>query len=337
MATKNEKYIAGAIIIAIVVIAGYTYMQGMWTLPFTIGGGGNNFVPSDQDKDNYKQGIGRYNVFETFVDSMDIGTVRTTVTNYVVKWYTKQGTLWTYKETGNNKYVTLTAADSGWLWVVVTIPSGQAYYVDYQKVLAGNDFVKGYLYADMDADGKKEFCFQYDMKNQPIPNSGYPAVSFNGFLLTYDASFTGLNNLSNATAIGGTTTTKFYDYYLAFASTKKGVGIYKVELKFGTTDETKCKLDKLNIPGIGYVDDSQFTTTTTASDIRYTYTITSSFDNALYVRYGANDNNRYDMTLSVEYTLASGDDILVTLTVYYLVAQTEAGTSTSDTFYAQYS
>lgn len=340
MKKSERNMLLGGLVVILLIgwLGGYFAQYGFPAPSFQMGGNNNqNPVFTDVDKENYKKGIGRFHVYETVVDSLDIATERTSATNYKVYWYTRQGTQWIYHETGDDKYVTLTQGDAGTLWVVMTIPSGQAYYVDYQKIVTNNQYINSYLYVDVDADGEKEFAFPYDMKNQPIPNSGYPAITFMGFLLTYDSSFTGLNDLGNETGIGGTTTTKFKDYYLAFNAAKKGVAIYKVEVKITSTDETKIKLDKLNIPGLGYLDDSAFTKTFTASDIRYTYTISNSFDGALYLKHPSNSQNRYDMTLGLEYTLTSGDDILVTLTVYYLVAQTEAGTSTSDSFYAQYS
>jgi hypothetical protein len=316
-------------------MGGFLAQFGFPAPSFNFNNGGGPPI-TDQQKSDYQNGIGRWNVYESVSDSLDPATVRTSATNYKLYWYTRQGTQWIYKETGTNKYVTLTPQDGGILWVVVVIPSGQAYYVDYQKIKSNNGgYVTDYQYTDVDGDGVKEFAFAYNMKGQPIPNSGYPSVTFLGFLLTYDASFTGLNNLANATGIGSTTTTKFYDYYLAFSAAKKGVGIYKVEVKVTSTDETKVRLKKLNVPGLGYLDGSVFTKTVTATDYRYDYQIATNFDGALYLSYATNTNNRYDSTLSLEYTLTHPDDILITLTYYYFVAQTEAGASVTDTFYAQ--
>jgi len=332
----NEKkwlaiIIGAALLLAYLggVFAQYGYPAPTWQM-----GGQPDVKFTDVDKENYKKGIGRFHVYETVVDSLDIATERTTATNYKIYWYTRQGTQWIYHETGDDKYVTLTPGDGGVLWIVVTIPSGQAFYVDYQKIVTNNQYVNSYLYIDADADGVKEFAFPYDMKNQPIPNSGYPAITFMGFILTYEASFTGLVDVANVTSIGTATVTKFYDYYLSFATAKSAVAIYKIEVLMNWTDETKMRLKKLNVPGLGYLDGSEFTKTFTASDIRYTYTITNNFDGAIYLKYPSNAQNRFDMTLGLEWTLATDDFIRVQTTVYYLVAQTEAGASTSDYFQA---
>lgn len=291
---------------------------------------------TDTDKENYDKGVGRWNVYETVADSLDPATIKTSGTHYKLYWYSRRGTTWVYHETGNNKYVTLTPEDGGYLWVCFEGGlSGQAFYIDYAKILATNSYIENYEYTDVTGDGIKDFCFKYNMKGHAVPNSGYPSITFLGFLLTYDASFTGLNDLANATGIGTSTVTKYYDYYLSFSAAKKGVAIWKVEVKITSTDETKVRLKKLNIPGIGYLDGSMFDKLYTATDYRYVYTVSKSFDGALCLKYASNTQNRFDMTLGLEYTLVHPDDILITTTVYYLVAPTEAGATVSDSFYAQ--
>ncbi len=332
---KSERNILIAIILIAIVVYGYT--QGWF----------NQFLPSQStvpppqtttpgERQNYEQGIGTYNVRTSAHCSLDMATTYTIGTNCKVYWYKRHGTEWISVATGDNQYVTLKPEDNGYLWIVVTIPSGQNYYVDYQKILSANSpDVDMYLYTDVDGDLVKEFAFRYNVKGVAIPSSGYPVVWFYVFLLPYDTSFTGLNDLSNDTGIGGSTTTKYYDYYLAFSASKKAVAIYKVELRIGTTDETKFEFKRLEIPGIGLVDGKAFTETITTSDIRYTYTISTSFDGALYLSLMPNQQNKFWSRLTIEWHLSSGDEIQVTLIYYYFDA-TESGQSTSDSFYATY-
>lgn len=339
---KNEKTAIGVIIVVALVIA---YFGGFLTQfglppPAFQAGGPTQVQISDQDKENYAKGIGRWNVYETVSDSLDPAVTRTSATNYKLYWYTRQGTTWIYHETGNNKYVSLTPADTGYLWVVVTIPSAQAFYVDYPKIVSTNQYIDQYMYTDVDGDGVKEFAFRYDMKGHAIPNSGYPSITFLGFILTYEASFPGITHwnstsLGNSTSIGTTTVSKFYSYYFTFATAKSAIGIYKVEFKINGTDITKARLKKFNVPSLGFIDGSLFTQTITGTDILWTYEITRSFDGALYVKYPANSNNRFDLTEEVEWTLGATDHITCTTTIYYLVAQTEAGASATHTFYAK--
>jgi hypothetical protein len=343
MKKKEQSYAKGIgiVLVAIFLIAWFGGFLAQYGYPSPLTwqtGGGDGYTPTDVDKDNYKLGIGRWNVFETVVDSLDIATVQTSATNYTLYWYSRQGVSWLYHETGNDKYVTLTPEDGGYLWVVMKIPSGQTKYVDYQKIMEMNQYVTQYLYTDIDGDGTKDFAFRYDMKGHAIPNSGYPSITFMGFLLKYDSAFTGsygINDLTNDTGIGTTTNTQFYSYYLSFSAAKTGVAIWKVEVKITSTDETKVRLKNLEIPTLGFMDVSAFDKLYTSTDYRYVYTISKNFDGALYLKYPANANNKFDMTLSLEYTLVHPDDILITVTVYYLAAQTEAGKTETDSFYAQ--
>ena len=250
---KSERNILIAIILIAIVV--YGYYQGWF----------DQFLPSQStapppatttpgERQNYEQGIGTYNVRTSAHCSLDMATSYTVGTECKVYWYKRHGTEWINVATGDNKYVSLKPEDNGYLWVVVKIPSGQNYYVDYQKIISSNaPDVDMYLYTDVDGDLVKEFAFRYDVRGVAIPSSGYPVVWFYVFLLPYDTSFTGLNDLSNDTGIGGSTTTKYYDYYLSFSASKKAVAIYKVELRIGTTDETKFEFKRLEIPGIGLV------------------------------------------------------------------------------------
>lgn len=335
---KNTQYALVAIsLIAFVAIGQY---MGWWSqLAGSFSTGGNNKPPiTDLDRENYKKGIGRYNIYSTVVDSNAPATALTLGTNLDCTWWTLRGGTWvyhaTYTGTSTSTYINTVTEDGGIAWVVLEPKSGQNYYMDYQKTVQQYGYIKGYSYTDVDNDGTKEFAFQYDLKNHEIPNSGYPSVSFNGYALAYDTSFTGLDNEGNIATVGTTGATKKYaPYYLSFSAQSKGIAIYKVEFKINTTDETKIRLYKLEIPGLGYLDASSFVYDNTGSELKFTYTISTCFDNALYLRLGATAQNRFDSTLGVEcsFTDVSTDFYLLTTTYYYLKAITETGGTTSDT------
>jgi len=288
--------------------------------------------------DDYKKGIGMFEASHTCYDSLAPSTALTHATDYDIYWYSKRGAQWVYHGTGGTAaspvLVALTPEDEGFLYVVVAIHSGAAYYADAAKIQAVNSYVVQTLYQDIDGDTVKEFVFKYNMQGHSIPSSGYPAISFKAHCLAYDSSFTGLNNLSNSTGIGNATTTKWHLWYLAFSAERKAVALSKIEFKVTTTDETKVKLKQLEVPGRGFLDVSNFVFDTTATYYTWTYTYGTTFDTAYYLQRPAGTKNQFDMDVRVEYTLADGTDILITLTVYYLVAQTEARTSTSDSLYA---
>lgn len=337
--TKQMLMAVGLLLIAGLIANQMGYLGEKIKLPgASTGGGGNNNTIDDAEKANYLLGIGQFQLDNTAYDSTDPGTVRTIATNLNIFYYHNKGGVWspgTTASSSTTKYFSATAEDNGYMWCVVEIPSGQAFYVDYEAISDLNSYVTGWQYVDVDKDTVNEFVFQYDLRDHAIPSSGYPIITFNAYILTYDASFTGLNDLANATSIGTSTTTKYYEWYLAFSAEKKGVAIYKVEFKATTTDETKVRLKRMEIPNYGTLDAAQFTKSYTASDIRWTYTFTNNFKDANYLYREINSANKYYMNTQVEYTLVHPDDILITCTVYYLVAQTEAGASTTDSFYAQ--
>jgi hypothetical protein len=227
--------------------------------------------------------------------------------------------------------------DNGYMWVVISIPTAQLFYVDYQKIMQNDPYIVSYQYIDVDGTGVKRFAFQYDLKNHAIPSSGYPIISFTAHLLAYTAP-------QFADALAGTNTTvgaglgQWYFNWFLNGTSNNGTAIYRVELVAGNTtvncvDLTTVALKKLQIPGLGYLDGSQFVQSFTAIDIRWTYTATTNFDHAIYLKLLANQNNRFDMNGQLEFLLGAVTEIPITLTVYYLTP-TGAGASITESFYA---
>jgi len=343
MKASDKKMLKIIVAIAILILIAHQF--GIITIPglgrFETGGNGGNGdddTTTATDRERWLKGEGMFEFYNSWKNSLAPATDLTT-NELDVLLFTRYGGEWIAGPQLQGSTATkfeMKPEYGGFIWFLVQQhDSSDAYYIDYNKIVASDPYVVDYMYTDADEDNVKEFMFKYDMKGHSIPNSGYPAVWFYAYALPYDSSFTGLNDIANETAIGTTTTTKYKDYYLSFSAAAKAVAIYKVEVKVTTTDQTKIRLKHLEIPTLGNVPKSSFVETITASDIRWTYTFTSEFDGALYIQHATGANNRYDMQLELEFTLASSDDILVTLTVYYLIGPSEAGTSTSDTFYAQ--
>lgn len=343
VAKKDQwKYVAGAIILVVLAVQ----FLGIYDFTKLLSGtpteqtGGTTLDTSARA--SYVKGIGTFLCLSRIYDSADPTTKLTIVTNYNLQLYRNTGGRWipgpALDSSGEN--FEMKSEDNGYAWFVWQPVSGQNYYCDYKKTMANDPYIVGYQYVDADGDTDKEFCFQYDFKNHGITGSGYPEITFQGYAITYDGSFTGIVDWNstadgNSTSIGTSTVSKFYDYYLAFSAEKKGVAIYEIEVKAATTDLTKVRFEKLEIPGLGNVASSAFSRSVTSTEIIWRYTFSYEFDKSHYLVHNVGANNRYDMQLEIEYTLAGSDEILITLTVYYLVAVTEAGTSTSDTFYAK--
>lgn len=341
---KGQKQLAEAIVV-IAILALVANQFGYVTIP-----GVPKFqstqTPSNQPTQapssaaDYMAGVGMFNVRCSAQETTDPTTSYvispTGSANIAIYWMKYEGGQWIMGPSGDNVYFDLKPADNGYGWIAVVVLSGQTQYVDYNKIKSSDPYITNVVYTDVTGDGKKEFVFQYDFKNHAIPSSGYPVVWFYCYLSAQDTAFTGINTLSNSTAIGTSTVTKYYDYSLSLSAEKKTIAIYAIELKATTTDLTKVKLQKMQIPSLGYVDVSAFTKLTTSTDIRWTYTFSNGeFNNALYLSRFPSAANKWDMQTQIEFTLSGGDNILITLTVYYLAAQTEAGATKTSTFYAQ--
>lgn len=333
---KSQRTIVYALIGLVLLVVALDWFAVIDVIPgFPMQTKGPTPPLTPEQKDDYNNGIGMFNVRMATHDSLAPATTLTHTTNYNLFWYTKRGTQWVYHDTGDNKYVDMTPEDGGNLYVVMEIPSAQNYYVDIDKIELTNSYVTSTQYTDVDGDTVKELAFQYDMKGHSIPSSGYPVIWFHGHCIAYDASFTGLNDLANVTSIGQTTVTKWHLWYLAFSAEAKGIALSKIEFKVTSTDETKVKLKQLEVPGRGFLDASNFVFETTATYYTWTYTYGTTFDTAYYLQLPTGQNNHFNMDTKVEYTLANNDDIQITLTVYYVKPVTEARGSTSDSFYAQ--
>lgn len=326
---KNEKHWVYAIGIIVVVALGANYMgytaQFGWPKMFsqTGGNGGNNGNNNGQTipTDDYKSGVGKYVLDCKAFDSADMGTVYTIGTNVNVFWLHFVGGVWTPDSgayaPGSTNYYTAQPSDNGFAWVEVSVPAGQAYFVDYGKIQSGSSYITSRMFVDTAGAGTKNFVFQYDLRNHEIPNSGYPVLSFNVYLIQNDTAFA-LTMPSNVTSVGTTQTYKYGEPYLTQAAEKEGDAIYQVRLKVNCTTPTEITLKDFTIPGIGQLDGSAFTPTITDSYTIWTYTISTSFNGADYLLRMPNSMNKNYMDFQLQLTLPAGEHLVLWIYIDYL-------------------
>ncbi len=331
---KKEKQYAGIAVLIIVGLVAANYMgvftQYGWPSMFsTTGGGPSGGNPSIDEtmRNNYLKGVGVFEESCKGFQSAAPGTTVTVNTNFDVFWLHFVGGSW-IPEGGayvpaSTQYYDAKADDNGYAWIMVKNIAAQNFYVDYAKIKASNSYVVGYQFTDGDADGKKEFIFQYDLKNHAIPSSGYPVLQFNSWLFTYGTP--SLTVATNLTGIGHATCTKYDDSFLSINTETYGNAFYKIEFKINTTDMTKASLKHCQIPNLGNLDGSQFTFDITDTYLRWTYVMSSTFDGADYILRNTGSTNKYYITQEWEFTPGATDTLAVTQTVYYLVAVTGAG------------
>jgi len=265
-------------------------------------------------------------------DSLDIATSRTVGTNVNCYWYAYRNG-WVLLGSGDAADISIEEQDRNTIYAVVSVPSGQNYYVDYQKIKSMNNRVQSVEYKDIDGDNVEEYIFKLDISGIPYASGTgkYSLPCFNIYLLTYDNSFSWPTagkpaDLSN---VGTTTTTKYLEWYISLSAEKKALALAKVVLVANTSDVSKVTLKKLNIPGIGYLDGSSFNQDVLSNQIKWTYTISNTLYGADYITLPVNSLNKFEFTTAVELDLASNDVIQFTLYLYYFDA-TESLQSVSD-------
>jgi len=268
-------------------------------------------------------------------DSLDIATSRTVGTNVNVYWYALRGGSWVLLGSGDAADINVEKQDNNIIYAVCSVPSGQSYYVDYQKVLSMNSRAQSVEYKDIDGDNVEEYVFRLNVKDIPYASGTgkYSLPCFNVYLLTYDSSHS-LTSPGNVTSIGTSKVTKYAEWYTTFSAEKKALAISKVVITAGTSDTSKLKLLKVNIPGVGYLDGSSFEQDVLTSTIKWTYTVSNMLYGADYVKLPVNTQNKFEFTTVVECNLASGDDISFQIIIYYLDT-TESLQSLTDTIYLQ--
>ena len=265
-------------------------------------------------------------------DSLDIATTRQVGTNVNVYWYAYRNG-WVLLGSGDGVDISVEEQDHNTIYAVVSVPSGQDYYVDYNKIKSMNNRVQSVEYKDIDGDNVEEYVFKLDISDIPYASGTgkYTLPCFNIYLLTYDSSFSWPSGGKPAdlTGIGTSKVTKYLEWYISLTGEKKAIALAKVVLVANTSDVSKVALKKLNIPGIGYLDGSSFDQDVLSNQIKWTYTISNSLYGADYIKLPVNSLNKFEFTTTVELDLASEDTIQFTLYLYYFDA-TESLQSVSD-------
>jgi hypothetical protein len=267
-------------------------------------------------------------------DSLDIATSRTIGTNVNVYWYAKRSGSWVLLGSGDAADINVEEQDNEVIYAAVSVPSGQSFYTDYQKILDMNSRATSVTYEDIDGDNVEEFVFRLNIADIPFASGTgkYSLPSFNVYLLSYDSSwaFPTAGKPSDMTGIGTTKITKYLEWYTEFSAEKKAVAVCKVVLVANTSDISKVTLKKLNVPGIGYLDGSSFDQDVLSSEIKWTYSISTLLYGSDYLKLPVNTLNKQEFTTSLELDLATGDQLGFTLYIYYFDSA-ESMQSLSDT------
>jgi len=189
-------------------------------------------------------------------------------------------------------------------------------------------------FKDIDGDSVDEWVFKLSIDDIPYASATgkFSLPCFNIYVLTYDASFAipAGGKPDDTTEISKTKVTEYIQWYAEVSATKKAIAVTKIVLVANTSDIAKISLSKVNIPGIGYLDGSNFDESVLSSEIRWTYTISSKLYGADYIKLPVNVLNKFEFTTQVDLTLGSSGTIGITLYIYQL-DYTGSQVSDSDT------
>jgi len=332
----ESYYKMGMILLGVIALAFILDYTGVYDVPFFSTGpapdaGGPGGDPIRDTPSSYDTAIVTSDVAAW--DSLDISQSRTVGTDINLIWFRYSGG-WIKLTSGDAADITMGKNDKDSIYLAAQFPSSPSYFVDYQKILAMNPHLSWYGYEDITGDDVEEFIFKVNVAGSTYASAtgkwNMPLV--NVYLLTYDSSFSipSGGQPADVTSVGTSTTTKYSKWYAEISAEKKAAAIYKVTLVANTTDISKVKLKKLNIPGIGYLDGSSFSQDVLSDQIKWTYTISNNILYGCdYIKRPVNDPNEHKFTAALEFNLASGDVIQMTLTVYQLSAG-EASVSDAD-------
>ena len=327
MKHKEKNIIIGILVLYILASVYFgSFDPRNWSL-FRVGEGEGFQPPSGS---GYISGIMTTDV--AAFDSLDIATSRTVGANVNVYWYAYRGG-WVLLGSGDAADINIREEDHNTIYAVVSVPSGQNYYVDYQKIREMNPNVRSVSYEDIDGDNVEEFVFALDISNAPYAEGTgkYTLPCFNVYLLTYDSSFSwpSAGKPSDISSVGTSTVTKYLEWYISLSAEKTALAISKVVLVVNTSDVSKVTLKKLNIPGIGYLDGSSFDQDVLSNQIKWTYEISNTLYGSDYIKLPVNSLNKFEFTTAVELDLATNDVLQFTLYIYYFDAS-ESLQSVSD-------
>ena len=252
-------------------------------------------------------------------DSLDITTARTIPTNVAVTWYAYRSGAYVLLGSGTGASLSVTPSDQNTIYALISIPSGQSYYVDYAKIKSMNTRVTNVQLKDITGSGIKQLIFTIDLTGIPYASATgqYTMPSLVVYLFSYDSSAS-LTMNSAVSGVGTSQVTKFLQNYVTLAAEKKALAVSKVVVTANTSDISKVALSKQNIPGTGYVDGSSFVQDVQTSQIQWTYTVSATLFGANYLQLPANTLNHFDFTTAAQFTMSTGMKILITLNIYYL-------------------
>lgn len=314
---------AAAVIVAVVMILGFTIFY--IALPPK-----QSVVPTTST--SLPPGAYSLNAATTGYDHFNPSTTYVAATNFNVLWYALVSG--SYQQIGSNtQTIAIQPSYAGSIDAVVTVPSGQSYYVDpFTTQQRNSPLVSGWQYISVANNGVNNFVF----KLSGIPGATNP-ISPLDFYPYFIASATQTLNTPSAIVSAGTTpVTEFIQWQSTVPSATANVGslIKEIQITVNSTSAAVFQLNSVNDPATfsssgpmaaGLLQGSQFTPQQGSTNYIYTYNIGSSvtdLSSGQWLLYGSNSLDQFPFTVSGTYDFGAASSstncLAITLQVYVL-------------------
>jgi hypothetical protein len=282
----------------------------------------------------------------TGYDHFNPGTTYTSGTNFNTLW--EALVAGSYQQIGSNtQTISIQPTYGGTIYAMVSVPSGQNYYVDPALTQSRNSpLVTSWQYTSIANNGVNNYVFKLtNIPVTPVGSGSNSPISFYPYFIS-SATQT-LNTPAALTSIGTSTTTQFVQWQSTVPSAVPNVGseITEIQVTVNTTNAAVFQLNSVNDPATwnaqgsmnsGLIQGSQFTPQQGTSTYTYTYNIAKTptdFSTGQFVLYGSNSLDNFPYTLSGTFDFGAAtvttNCLGVTLTVYVLAPSGSISTLTN--------
>ena len=338
---NNVKAISSAMtaVLIVVIIVGFiggAYATGILPLYRTIPNQTTTITPPPSQAYSL-------NAATTGYDHYNPSTTYTAATNFNVLWDALAGG--SYQQLGSNtQTIAIQPSYGGTIYAVVTVPSGQSYYVDPALTQQRNSpLASSWSYTSVANNGVNNFVF----KLSGIPGASNPISPLDFYPYFIAQATLSLNSPSALSSVGTTTTTQFIQWQGTFPSGTPNVGdeITEVQVTVNSTNAAVFQLNSVNDPSTwgtngalsaGLVQGTSFTPQQGSSNYVYTYNIAKTptdFSTGQFLTYGSNSLDNFPFTVSGTYDFgaatATTNCLSIQLQVYILLASGAISTLTN--------
>ena len=271
----------------------------------------------------------------TGYDHFNPGTTYTPGTNFNTLWDALVSG--SYQQIGSNtQSISIQPAYGGVLYAVVTVPSGQSFYVDPALTQQRNaPLVSSWTYTSIAGNGVNNYVFKLtNIPVTPVGSGSNSPIDFYPYLIA-SATQT-LNSPSAIVSVGTSTSTQFIQWQSTVPSGTPNVGseITEVQVIVNTTNAAVFQLNSVNDPATWsnqgaisaqLIQGTSFTPQQGSSSYTYTYNIAKTptdFSTGQYVLYGTNSLDNFPFTVNANYDFGAATTttncLSVQLEVYVL-------------------